>query len=116
MKILLKGCPLSNNSIYQTMCRGNFPSRYLSNKGKSLKEDYQWQILQQYKDKPMLGEIKVDIKLFHKSKRKTDWDNFHKLSMDSMTGLVYEDDSQVKKATVEKFIDKDNPRIEIEIL
>lgn len=36
--------------------------------------------------------------------------------MDAMTGIVYEDDSQIISALVEKFIDKDNPRIEIDIL
>ncbi len=97
------------------MCRGNFPTRYLCNKAKTLKEDYQWQILQQYKEKPLREELEVEIKTYHADKRKCDWDNFHKLSMDAMTGMVYEDDSQIKKATVEKFIDKENPRIEIKI-
>ena len=98
------------------MCRGNFPCRYLSNKAKTLKEDYQWQILQQYKDEPLKGDLAVYIKTYHGSKHKSDWDNFHKLSMDAMTGMVYEDDSQIVKAVVEKYYDKDNPRIEIEIL
>lgn len=115
MKIILKGKPLSNNNIYKMMCRGNFPNRYLSSKGKDLKEDYQWQIIQQYKQKPLTGDLKVKIKTYHDNKRKNDWDNFHKLSMDALTGIVYEDDSQIMSALVEKFIDKENPRIEIEI-
>lgn len=62
------------------------------------------------------GPLRVAIQLFLGSKRKADWDNFHKLSMDAMTGLVYEDDSQIMYATVLKGYDKENPRIEIEIL
>lgn len=115
IKITLKGNPKSTNNIYRAVCRGRFPSLYLSKEGKGLKEDYQWQIKQQYKDKPLKEELSIVIRTYHGTKRKSDWDNFHKLSMDSLTGIVYEDDSQIVKATVEKFYDKDNPRIEIEL-
>lgn len=115
INITLKGEPRSTNNIYKTMCRGSFPSRYLSNEGRNLKEDYQWQIKQQYKDKPLKEELSIVIRTYHGTKRRSDWDNFHKLSMDSLTGLVYEDDSQIVRATVEKLYDKDNPRIEIEL-
>lgn len=113
--IVLKGNPKSTNHIYKIVCRGRFPSLYLSKLGKDLKEDYQRQIKKQYKDKPLKEELSIVIRTYHGTKRKSDWDNFHKLSMDSLTGLVYEDDGQIVKATVEKFYDKDNPRIEIEL-
>lgn len=115
VNIVLKGKPRSTNNIYKTMCRGNFPSRYLSSEGKALKEDYQWQVKQQYKDKPLTGNLTVGIYTFHDNKRKNDWDNFHKLSMDALTGIVYEDDSQIQQARVVKFYDKNYPRIEINI-
>jgi len=38
------------------------------------------------------------------------------LSMDALTGVVWEDDSQIQVAHVYKDFDKDNPRIEIEIV
>lgn len=115
-KITLKGKPMSTNNIYKTICRGNFPSRYLSSKGKDLKEDYEWQVKQQWKNSPLTGELGVSITTYHDNHRKNDWDNFHKLSMDSMTGIVYEDDSQIMHALVAKEYDKENPRIEIEII
>lgn len=115
MKIILKGRPMSNNGIYRTMCRGNFPCRYLTPKGKTLKEDYQWQAKTQYKDEPMEGTLMVVIRTYHDNRRKNDWDNFHKLSMDALTGIVYKDDSQIEQAIVTKYYDHDNPRIEIEV-
>jgi Holliday junction resolvase RusA-like endonuclease len=115
MRIVLTGEPISNNSIYRTMCRGNFPMRYLIPKAKALKEDYQWQIKSLYHKEPMKGKLEVSITTYHGNHRKNDWDNFHKLSMDSMTGLIYEDDSQIICATVKKDYDRLNPRIEIEI-
>lgn len=116
MRIILTGKPMSNNSIYKTMCRGNFPSRYLSAKGKALKEDYQWQAKIQWQCEPLQCPISVVINTYHDNHRKNDWDNFHKLSMDALTGICYEDDSQIEQAIVTKHYDKENPRIEIEIL
>ena len=115
LKIILKGEPISTGSAYKTMCRGSFPTRYLITKARDLKEDYGWQIKSQYRGKPLKGDLEVSITTYHGNHRKNDWDNFHKLSMDSMTGLIYEDDSQIICATVKKDYDRLNPRIEIEI-
>lgn len=113
VNITLKGEPKSTGATYKTMCRGNFPKTYMVHRSRILKEDYKWQIKSQWKGEPLINDIELNIKLYFGTKRKCDWDNFHKLSMDSMTGIVYVDDSQVQKATVEKFYDKENPRIEI---
>lgn len=116
MKITLKGEPKSTNRLYKYVCRGRFPQGYMSPEGMALKDDYMWQAKQQMKGKRMFTEpLKVTIETYHGTKRKCDWDNFHKLSMDAMSGLVYEDDSQILIATVMKMYDKDNPRIEIDI-
>lgn len=90
--------------------------RILSPKARALKEDYGWQAKQQYKGIPIGNELELYIKIYFGTKRKYDWDNFHKLSMDALTGIVWEDDSQIRKATVEKLYDKENPRIEIELI
>lgn len=115
INITLLGEPKSTNNIYKIVCRGRFGTYYMSKAGKDLKEDYQWQIKSQYKGKPMAISLKIDIGLYFGTKRQCDWDNFHKLSMDACTGLVWDDDSQIQEATVSKFYDKVNPRIEIKI-
>lgn len=114
--IILKGSPKTTGRLYATVCRGRFPTRYLVPEAKALKEDYSKQVKTQWKEKPIEGDIVISIKLYFKTKRKCDWDNFHKLSMDALTGIVWNDDSQIQKATVEKFYDKENPRIEITII
>lgn len=113
--ITLLGEPLSTGSIYRASCRGSFPTTYMTQKGKDLKESYQWQAKSQWKKRPTSEPIVIGVKLFFGTKRKADWDNFHKLSMDALTGIIWVDDSQIQKATVEKFYDKNNARIEIEI-
>lgn len=88
----------------------------MTQKGKTLKESYQWQAKSQWRQKPIEMDVEIDIKIYFGTKRRSDWDNFHKLSMDALSGIVYADDSQIIKATVEKKYDKQNPRITIEIL
>lgn len=81
---------------------------------KTLKNSYILQGKMQYKGQPIKTLLSVYIRLYFKDKRVRDWDNWHKLSMDSLTGIVYEDDSQIKLATIQIMpIDKENPRIEL---
>lgn len=115
MKITLDGAPKSTNNIYRYACRGNHPCMYMSSDGKALKEAYQWEAKRQWKKQPWKSEIEVIIGLYFPTKGKHDWDNFHKLSMDALTGIVWEDDSQIIRSTVTKHYDKDRPRIEIDI-
>lgn len=84
----------------------------MSGEGKTLKESYQWQAKSQCK-KILTEDLEIWIKIYFGTKRRCDWDNFHKLSMDSLTGIVWEDDSQIQIAHVEKNYCKENPRIEI---
>lgn len=109
--IILKGRPISTNSIYKN--HGHI--MYMSKEGKLRKEQYRWEATSQWKGKMLKGDVEVIIGLYFDSNRKHDWDNYHKLSMDALTGIVWEDDNQVQTARVDKYIDKDNPRIEIEI-
>lgn len=88
----------------------------MTKEGKQLKEAYQWEAKAQWKGKPRADDLEVWITLYFGTKRKHDWDNFHKLSMDALTGIVWEDDSQIKHAHVEVAFDKRRPRIEIEIV
>lgn len=114
--ITLQGEPKSTSHIYKMTCRGSFASMYMSKEGKAIKEGYQWETKSQWKKKPIKGECEVWITLYFGTLRKCDWDNFHKLSMDALSGIVWEGDSQIVEAHVSKRYDKKNPRIEITII
>lgn len=116
MKIVLKGQPLSTQHIYRSVCRGSFPVRYMTREGKDLKELYQSEARNQYKGKVILANCDMEIILFFKDKRRRDVDNYNKLVLDSLEGVVYEDDKQVQKLTVEKRISVEDPRIEIKVI
>lgn len=110
--VTLKGEPISTNNCYYHGPKG---LTFIKQKAKALKTDYGWQAKQQWKGKPLTGNIEVIIRLYFGTKRKSDWDNFHKLSMDALTGIVWVDDSQIQRATIEKYYDKGKGRIELEI-
>lgn len=111
--ILLTGEPKSTQHIYRYACRGSFPTVYMTREGKALKEAYQWEAKGQWREKPLEGDVELEIALYFGTKRKSDWDNLHKLSCDALTGIVYGDDSQVRRVRVDKHYDKARPRIEI---
>lgn len=114
-KIVLLGEPKSTNNIYKSTCRGRFASVYMSKEGKDLKESYTLQAINQFKKKPHECELEVTVNLYHGTHRRSDIDNFNKILFDSLTGLVWVDDSQIVVLTTRKHYDKNNPRIEIEI-
>lgn len=80
-----------------------------------MKEDYQWQAKAQYRKKPMKGELEVWTTLYLKTKRKADIDNFNKIYFDALSGIVWEDDSQIVEHHVSKRYDPKDPRIEVEV-
>lgn len=113
--IILKGEPKSTNHIYKSVCRGRFASVYMSQQGKDLKESYQWQVKSQWKKQPIKTDIDLRVELFFGVNRKHDIDNYNKILLDSMSGIVFEDDSQIQSLLIIKNFDKKNPRIEIEV-
>ena len=89
---------------------------YMSKEGGAIKNSYIKQSTLQWANKPLTGDVTVHIKLYFGDKRRRDIDNYGKLLLDSLSGVIYEDDIQIQKMTVEKFYDKENPRIEITIV
>ncbi len=87
----------------------------MRSEAKNRKEQYQWEAKSQWRKKPLEGDICVVITLYFGDKRRRDWDNFHKISQDSLAGIAWVDDSQIKKAIVHVDYDKTNPRMTIEI-
>jgi len=113
--ITFLGSPLSTQHLYKSTCRGKFPVMYMAKEGKDLKESYQLLAKNQYKGEVMSTECDMKIALHFPDKRRRDIDNYNKLVLDSLEGIVYKDDKQIRKLTIEKHISPDNPRVEVEI-
>jgi crossover junction endodeoxyribonuclease RusA len=115
MTITLSGDPLSTNHVYKSHCRFGRPTVYMSKDGKERKEAYAWEARGQYHGKPLAIGLKLTVTLFFGTKRTHDADNYSKLLLDALTGIVWEDDSQVQDLRIIKAHDKVQPRIELVI-
>lgn len=116
MTITLSGQPQSTNHIYKSACIAGRASVYMSAAGKALKEAYQWEAKSQWDGEPLSGPVEVAITLFHGDKRARDLDNYGKVLLDALTGIVWLDDKQIMRMTVVKAYDKTRPRVEVEII
>lgn len=106
MKIL--GNPISINSLY----RGR---RFLTDAGRETKDYYAQCFLAQWRKKPFQGDVRVHIDLFFESKRKRDIDGPLKAILDSMSGIVYEDDCQISELLVKRYWNSESPRVEVSV-
>ena len=110
--------PTSTQHIYGYMAFGRHKlSKYMTAKAKKFKEDFLASINKQLpmKYKPMSGDLEMKYFLTFPDKRKRDCDNYWKLVLDTMNGVVYEDDSQIQKLIISKKIVKGKSGIVIKI-
>lgn len=117
IKITLNGEPKSTSHIYKYTAIGGYVRGYMSKEGVQLKESYALEAWHQYggnKD-PLDGPLSIECSLYFGTKRKADIDNFNKLWLDALSGIVWEDDSQVEELSIKKLYDKERPRIELAI-
>lgn len=112
--ITLKPAPLSTNHIYKIAGRP-FPRMYMTKEGVTLKESYQHQAKAQWRKPPMKGALSMVAIIYYGDRRKRDWDNGNKVLFDALSGIVYDDDSQIEQMTVVKRYDKLSPRVEISL-
>lgn len=57
----------------------------------------------------------VTVRFFFATRRRRDLDNQNKLILDALTGIVYEDDSQICDLRLIRGYDKSRPRIELSV-
>lgn len=94
-----------------------FNGRYLkSKKGRETSEELIWEIRSEWKGNELKSSVALNILLYFGDKRRRDIDAYLKILLDSMQGIVYENDSQVTELHVFKLYDKNDPRVEIGIL
>lgn len=114
-ELTLLGDPKSTQHCYKYRWTGKFLHSYMDKKCVDLKTSYQDQLAIQWKRKPLKSALQVRLKLYHGTKHKKDIDNFSKLILDAMTGIVYEDDNQIEELHISKHYDKANPRADLQI-
>lgn len=111
IRLELSVMPPSVNSLWVNKPNG----RYKSKKGKIFEETARSELKNQFRCKPLANGLKVRIRLYFKDKRKRDIDNYNKAILDSMTEIVYEDDSQIEELNVKKLVGCGFNKVEIEV-
>lgn len=110
MKITLTIPNVSTNRLH--VVDPNSGRRFLSKRARVSKEGYAWEAKTQYRGEPVEAPCDVRVDLYFPDKRRRDLDNIKAL-LDSMTGVLWKDDSLIAGLLVRKHIDPKKPRIVI---
>lgn len=103
--------PISVNRLY-----GNANGRkFLSKEGRSVKEQMAWEAKSQWSDGVVDGEVAVNV-IFYFERNTQDIDNCLKALFDCLEGIIWKNDRLVTEMHVFKELDKENPRIELQVL
>lgn len=113
--ITLKGNAKSNQHIYKILSIKGRAMMYMSGEGKALKQVYAWEAKNQWGKPPTSSKLRLRVSYYFSTHIRRDIDNYTKLWLDALSGIVWEDDVQVVSLYLEKKYDKENPRIEISV-
>lgn len=87
---------------------------HVSTEAKQYKVEVTWLAKIAGLHEPMTGQVAITLHVYRKQKS-GDLDNRIKVLLDSLRGVVYEDDSQVVEIHAYRHEDKHDPRVEIEV-
>ena len=84
--------PISTQHCYGNRVFGKRVIRYMSAKGKQYKKELRETIRNTLEVLPLWGgDIEVKLWLFFGDKRRRDIDNYNKIILDAMEGLIYKE-------------------------
>ena len=90
--------------------------RFLSRAGQAFKAEMGWFAKEAMQDNlDFFTNPVVTLKFYFPDRRKRDVDNCIKVTLDSLSHIVYEDDSSIRELHAFKFVDPARPRIWLRI-
>ena len=114
MQIIL-GNPPSKSNCYKIVAFNDHASLAKTPALKQYEKDFYIQC-NQYRDKNIDGYFEFRVKVFYQSQRQ-DLDNAMKILLDCLQSCnAIKNDNKCVKIVAEKYLDKNNPRVEFEIL
>jgi crossover junction endodeoxyribonuclease RusA len=105
MRLILPLPPL-NNRAYR-----NFRGRMVKS---AEARNYQALVKASLKAEPLTGPVWVHLSVYRK-RRAGDVDAFHKVLLDALNGVAWVDDKQIVHLEIDRYEDKENPRVELQI-
>jgi Holliday junction resolvase RusA-like endonuclease len=64
---------------------------------------------------PLEGPVELTLRFYRQDRRRCDGDNLTKCLLDAMQGRVFENDDQVVACHWYKLLDRERPRVEVEV-
>ena len=80
--------------------------------------DFKYEVLIRCRERliePICGDVSVTLRVF-RPRRSGDLDNRIKATLDALNGLAWHDDSQVAEIHAFRDYDRDNQRVEVEVM
>ena len=105
--------PPTANLYWRTIRSGKGCRTLVSEAGRAYKDRAELLGKAQCREK-LLGPVRVDLIIYFPN-RCGDLDNRIKPTLDALQGVAIKNDSQVVALSARRMIDKENPRVEVEI-
>lgn len=78
------------------------------------KDDIIREARSQFRGKPLVGALAIEVTFFLDDPRKHDWDNIKAL-LGALNGIIWHDGRQIKNAHITAEYDAENPRVEVRV-
>jgi len=90
---------------------GTYPATFSA----EWEETVGWQCTDQWKRRPLLGPLGIDLTFYREDRRQVDLDNLEKAMLDGLEGILYENDSQIKEKSGRVDYSEEHPGVVVEI-
>ena len=111
VKLVIPGNPLSVNHLYGVHGK----RRFLYKAGKIYKTLVATIAKTEFKKPLENNNVCMEIRYYFPDNRRRDVTNYDKSPIDALSGIAFKDDSQIQECMLKKYVDKSNPRTEIDI-
>lgn len=112
IKLIIKGKPISVNRSYGKTAK----SFYMTQVAKNYKLSSAKQARLQYKGEPIEDKLEVTYYYYFPDRRVRDHLNLNKGLNDALNGIVWNDDKQIVVSHHYEKYDKEDPRVELNII
>jgi Holliday junction resolvase RusA-like endonuclease len=113
---VVQGNPIPKARPRVVLREGQRPRAYTPRQTKAYEAEVAWAAKQAMRGRtPFAGPVGMTLKFYRATRARADGDNLEKAIADAMNGLVYLDDDQVVECHRYKRLDRQWPRVEVEV-
>lgn len=116
IEFVVEGNPIPKARPRVVLRPGRKAAAYTPNQTKAWERDIEWVARGVMDgDEPLAGPLAVELAFYRGNEIGCDVDNLAKAVLDALNGVCYGDDAQVDEMHLYRAVDRDRPRVEVEI-